>query len=101
VRKHDPEKSRQWCREWRERNLTLRRKRERERTGVPHVIPGVDERCAICGIREDRSSPLVIDHNHSTGQFRGWLCGPCNRGIGFLRDNPDNLRSAADYVEAA
>lgn len=53
--------------------------------------------CAIC-LRDDRK--LDIDHCHRGGQVRGLLCGPCNRGIGFLEDNVDILRSAIDYLES-
>ena len=61
--------------------------------------PGVDDRCAICGLREDRSNQLHLDHNHTTGAFRGWLCGNCNRGLGCFRDSPDNLGAAREYLQ--
>ena len=52
-------------------------------------------KCAICEIDIPR---LVIDHNHVTGVVRGLLCDPCNRGIGLLKDNPDVVQKAADYL---
>ncbi len=61
--------------------------------------------CKICGKREanlDRNgSPisLAIDHCHETGRVRGLLCSNCNRGMGFLKDNADILRKAAEYIE--
>lgn len=58
----------------------------------------VDERCQICGIREDASSQLHLDHSHTTGAFRGWLCGNCNRAIGCMQDDPERLRAAAEYL---
>lgn len=42
-----------------------------------------------------------IDHNHVTSAIRGLLCGPCNRGIGQLRDDPMTLRRLASYLEQA
>jgi hypothetical protein len=42
---------------------------------------------------------LHFDHNHETGEFRGWICGPCNRAIGIVKENPDTLRALADYLE--
>lgn len=42
---------------------------------------------------------LAVDHDHETGCLRGLLCEGCNRGIGLLRDDPDLLRRAADYIE--
>lgn len=56
--------------------------------------------CAICSSPENgRYSHLSIDHNHDTNQIRGLLCNNCNRGIGLLKDNPELMRRAADYVE--
>lgn len=53
--------------------------------------------CAIC------RSPFgnderCIDHDHRTGKIRGLVCHRCNMGIGFLRDDPAILTSAAIYV---
>lgn len=68
--------------------------------------------CAICGEpptialgiptrRQGRAvrPRLVVDHNHETGEIRGLLCAPCNRGIGFLGDTGDGVRRALAYLE--
>ena len=52
-------------------------------------------RCLICG----RFSVLHLDHCHSSGAIRGFLCADCNRAIGMFRDDPTLLRSAAKYLE--
>lgn len=52
--------------------------------------------CDICGRRA-----TDVDHDHSTGEVRGFLCGPCNTSIGLLQDNPALLIRAADYVKRA
>lgn len=43
---------------------------------------------------------LAVDHCHDCGAVRSLLCDSCNRGLGFLRDNPDLVRCAAAYLEA-
>jgi hypothetical protein len=53
-------------------------------------------RCAICN---EPLIDLTIDHDHQTGAVRGLLDSWCNRGLGHFRDDPDRLRSAAEYLE--
>lgn len=60
--------------------------------------------CAICQQPEQilmfgKKMRLAVDHCHDTGAVRGLLCANCNRGIGLLKDNPEWLRRAADYIE--
>lgn len=54
-----------------------------------------EKHCAICG----RTDDLVGDHNHGTGKPRGILCRNCNLAIGNMKDRPDLLRKAAEYLE--
>jgi hypothetical protein len=63
--------------------------------------------CAICKQQSERA--LCIDHDHGCCAhgtackdcIRGLLCNACNVGLGYFRDSPDVLRSAAEYVGAA
>lgn len=65
-----------------------------------------DGACAICGHIAASTFELGVDHDHSCcpgkrscGKcVRGLLCDRCNRGIGFFRDNPQTLQSAARYL---
>ncbi|MET9967588.1 endonuclease VII domain-containing protein [Streptomyces sp. NPDC006356] len=51
--------------------------------------------CVIC-----LKAPAVhVDHCHKTGRVRGVLCFNCNSGLGLLRDDPDVINRAADYLE--
>jgi hypothetical protein len=60
--------------------------------------PRIGDACWICGNTEK----LVIDHQHNGKRnFRGVLCGSCNRGIGHFYENPEALRQAATYLEGA
>jgi hypothetical protein len=64
--------------------------------------------CAICR-RPPGATSLHVDHDHkccptrkkSCGRcVRGLLCEDCNRGIGMLKDDPELLIRAAEYVKS-
>ncbi|WP_306819903.1 endonuclease VII domain-containing protein [Streptomyces sp. CA-210063] len=72
---------------WREYGLT-----EGERDELIASQGGV---CRIC-----LSAPVThVDHCLKTGRVRGVLCFNCNSGLGLLRDDPDAMNRAADYLE--
>jgi hypothetical protein len=63
-------------------------------------------RCAICGAVEStkhhkskRVVRLAVDHNHKTGKVRGLLCLACNHAIGGLKDDPELVFRAANYLK--
>lgn len=63
------------------------------------------EVCDLCGKEPStvhlismKLQALCLDHNHTTGALRGWLCHSCNRGIGMLQDDPGLMEKAARYV---
>jgi hypothetical protein len=68
--------------------------------------PDEDYSCPICtrtiqeiGRHGQKSmQSWVLDHCHETETFRGWICKPCNTGIGQLQDNPDNAHRAFEYL---
>jgi hypothetical protein len=51
--------------------------------------------CAVCKFPH---AELHIDHDHETGRIRGLLCNKCNLGIGFMRDDPEVLQAAINYL---
>lgn len=55
--------------------------------------------CEVCHQPATGKNRLAVDHDHLTGKFRGFLCGPHNTGMGMFGDDPDLLRAAADYLE--
>lgn len=84
-----------WYRANRETTLVRRNSKARQRqVDVAGRPPG--ERCEIC--RKAFTKAPHWDHNHATGKFRGWLCGPCNKALGLFQDLPDNLLAAAEYL---
>jgi len=59
-----------------------------------------DHCCDGCGVpQSELKRALCVDHNHETGEFRSFLCGQCNHGMGLLKDNPALLRKLADILE--
>lgn len=57
--------------------------------------------CLICLGADATGRRLAVDHDHTTGKVRGLLCGACNTALGKMRDSPEQLRRAADYLERA
>lgn len=60
--------------------------------------------CAICGTDKPggnrHSKHFHVDHDHVTGAVRGLLCCNCNRGLGILGDNADNIKRVLVYLES-
>lgn len=53
--------------------------------------------CLICN--KTPGDTMVVDHDHNTGNVRGLLCNLCNRGLGMLGDDLNNIRRAMKYLE--
>ncbi len=57
-------------------------------------------KCRICGVPEaELNRVLCMDHDHATGEFRGWICHQCNQGLGLFKDSLDVLFEALCYLE--
>lgn len=57
------------------------------------------EQCEICGIpAKDLKRGLCYDHNHKTGEFRGWICMRCNTAIGLVKENTETLMAIKEYL---
>jgi hypothetical protein len=54
--------------------------------------------CAICR-GPSTGKNWHIDHDHITGKVRAILCNGCNVALGQMRNSPEILRAAADYLE--
>jgi hypothetical protein len=68
------------------------------------MLQAQDGKCAICGSvpppgGKNAAARLHVDHDHETGKVRALLCNGCNRGMGYMNDDPARLRKAADYIE--
>ena len=61
----------------RETEWQRRTRRERERDAYIAANGNV---CELCG-NAPKSRGLSEDHDHATGEHRGWLCYRCNRAL--------------------
>jgi hypothetical protein len=65
----------------------------------PEPTRKMPKRCECCGRASRRA--LALDHCHRSSKFRGWLCVPCNAGIGMLGDTPAGVLRALRYLKRA
>jgi hypothetical protein len=76
-------------------NPVEKRRWERSKPNlVPFKCP-ICEKTTIPGL----TSKIVLDHNHNTGEIRGWICDSCNTGIGRFKDDIGLLKKAIRYLE--
>lgn len=71
-----------------------------------YLKPPQDHSCPICLRSEEECAgrggkkvgTWCLDHNHQTGEMRGWLCHDCNRALGNFKDNVTLLERAIKYL---
>jgi hypothetical protein len=64
------------------------------------VIEQCGSKCQICGGDGSKHKKgLVVDHDHTTGVYRGILCAFCNTAIGYLQDDPEIMKKAINSIE--
>jgi hypothetical protein len=82
-----------------ERNVTLKSLYGITSEQFDAMARSQDGRCAVC---RKKTTRLVVDHDHATGEVRGLLCHGCNIGIARLGDSgeaaQDTIKSALAYV---
>lgn len=79
----------------------------RKELKIKYGMPSADYTCVICNRSSEEAEgkggphagPWVVDHCHKTNRFRGWLCHPCNRGLGNFKDNINTLQNAINYLK--
>ena len=53
------------------------------------------EQCEVCGA----FGRICFDHNHETGNFRGWICQRCNTVLGFVKDDSELLTKLSKFLK--
>lgn len=105
----DPEGGRSRARRDYERDKPKAQKRSRNYNRLKYgataekfaaAVAAQKSRCSICKIHfsDLPARDQHADHCHRRNKFRGVLCRRCNVMLGFARDNPAVLRSAARYL---
>lgn len=92
------EKKRSYQREYKQGDgKRVRREQQRRSRGLPFATRPAPDLCECCG-KPPGTKALAIDHCHTTGVFRGWLCMNCNTSIGKLGDDIDGIFRAFAYL---
>ncbi len=98
-RKENPQKVQHYKRQRAENEYyaSLRRKYGIDPVEAARRLKKQNYQCAVCGAAP-RQRRLNLDHCHSTGKVRGFLCRRCNSILGFVGDDADLLVRGARYL---
>jgi len=79
----DPEKAREYSRNWYKNNPDKSRMNKWKRRGVKGDLQAIHDRweqatnCEVCGVSFE-GVKKCMDHDHTSGEFRQILCASCN-----------------------
>jgi hypothetical protein len=100
IRKEDRERAAEYRKtlEYKEKQrIRVARFKERQRERQCEIAGRPKPKlCEICKTDE---FPIVFDHCHEQGHFRGWICDRCNKTLGLVRDNHGLLLAMASYLK--
>ena len=68
----------------------------KQRQAARKTAPPKSAVCDMPGCNNTKG--LVMDHDHNTGEFRGWLCPKCNSGIGAFNDDISRMANTVIYL---
>lgn len=83
----------------RERAKSRQREYDRKKKGISEPSRPRPQVCECCGGPPNGMGVLHLDHCHTTGEFRGWICHSCNVGMGSLGDDLAGVKFAVEYLE--
>ena len=57
--------------------------------------------CPIClkSFKREHDNDVVLDHSHTNGSVRGWLCSSCNTSLGKFGDDISVLKRAISWIQ--
>jgi hypothetical protein len=61
-----------------------------------------NNKCKICSLKFNENIfklKACVDHCHETEKIRGLLCRTCNAGLGYFKDNIEQLTKAINYLK--
>lgn len=68
-----------------------------------HPKPQIGEEfyCKVCErtITIQTTRDVNLDHDHRTGEIRGYICNRCNTGLGNFDDNIPILKRAIEWLK--
>ena len=72
-----------------------------EKKRMKELEPKIIFQCPICGKSSipNKTAKIVIDHDHTTGIAREWICDSCNTGLGRFKDDINLLEKAIEYLK--
>jgi hypothetical protein len=81
------------------------RKQVKTRKTLRRYVRSRPNICECCGksVLEQSNNRkqigLFLDHDHKTGEFRGWICHDCNSALARAGDNLDGVMKLVKYLE--
>ena len=67
-----------------------------------HLKPEDGTNCPLCDRvvekKDGNSNKWCLDHNHTTGEYRGWICHKCNNLIGRANEDGNTLIKLGNYL---
>lgn len=63
---------------------------------VDELVPLFTTSCQICS--KEVGNAICLDHDHTTGAFRGFLCSGCNSVVGHCGENLEILKRVIEYL---
>ena len=82
------------------KHISPKAKKEYEKN-YPRPEIGKTFQCPICKRTKQiwHKNQVCLDHNHETGEIRGYICGDCNASIGRIGEDIEILERAILWLK--